>query len=201
MRLLLSLICLLFLAGCEPSEEERYRECAALLEQGEYVLDVISTETWRIGQLPFWATPKELRAVLRVPIEAEVPIAGMQWVRYDQPRASFTILGDTLAYPSFFDLLSDSLVTDRGVFSSGTSSSRMRAAFPRSYRCRNFALNEHGDLYDTQVLLADTVREAQIALWFQDGGLVAVGEYWHRPVQELWRAHWSHSAAQVQPED
>lgn len=185
MQWLLCLAGLLLLVGCEPTEAERYRQCVDLFERNEPVYDVVSVATWRVGPLPFLTTSKAVRAVLGEPDKAQSPAPEIQWLYYEQPTSTYTVLAESLAYPTYLDLSSDTLATEVGVFSKRTTLSDARRAYPQSYRCREFTLNEYGDQYETQLIVSDTTRKAEVALWFQGDRLAAVGVYHYRPGRVL----------------
>ena len=179
---------LLLLTGCatsstEPSDTERRTACAETFDDGGYPYSIADTKLWQIGSLPLWSSLDQLRSTLGEPDSTfeEVPWTDALRILVYPNRSErpvwITTLNDTLAYPAQFELGNDALTTDRGRLEAGASLAEVQEAFPDSYRCRDWPLGAgmFDGLYDTEVLVDDTTRAARIALWFRDGGLVAVG--------------------------
>ncbi|PAP77206.1 hypothetical protein BSZ37_12575 [Rubrivirga marina] len=177
-----ALICLL-LAGCATSDADRRAACEEAFQSGGDWYSVVQTDDWRIGALPFWSSPEAVRSALGTPdtVRSEFPwsddLGVIAYPRHPSGPVTFNTLGDSLAYPKQFELGDNVLLTDRGRFGAGTPLSEFRNAFPESYRCRDWPLGAgwSDGLYESELAVDDTSRVARVALWFRDGGLVAVG--------------------------
>lgn len=168
---------LLLLVGCEPSTSEQYLECAELLESGGYAYDVVSTEGWSIDGVGLWTTPDSLKANLGEPDYIESLAGSVSWI-FSDPEATYKIIGDTVAYAGVYVLDDSPLVSGDRLHSKGGPFHQMRSLYPQSYRCRNYPYSGEPA---NRIVLSDTVRRAEIGLYYQEQMLGAVGVMWYGP--------------------
>lgn len=162
--------------------------CSSRLNSGEDFYSVVETDDWRLGGLPLWSSPEVLASRLGPPdttFREELPWTDIfGWARFTAGPDTlwFHTVRDSLAYPGKFPLRLGALTAGDVTLEAGAPASEVAAAFPESYRCRNWPLGASliGTPYDTEVFVDDTTGGGgRIALWLQDDRLVAVGVYEH----------------------
>ena len=189
MKQTVALICLV-LAGCggatpaevTMSEEERRAFCSGNYDATGDPYSVVETDDWRLGDLPLWSTPEVVRNRFGAPDTTfqELPwtdVLGVSRFVVGRDTLSFGTVRDTLAFPYGFPLRLGALSTGRVTLGAGASSAEVEAAFPLSYRCRNWPLGANLAYlpYDTEVFVDDTTNGGRVALWLRNDSLIAVG--------------------------
>ena len=178
------------LAGCggvaatEPamSEEERRAFCSDNYDSSGDPYSVVETDDWRLGDMPLWSTPASLRSELGAPDTTfrELPwtdVFGVVQYVIGPDTLRFGTVRDSVAYPYEYPLRLGALLTGDATFALGAPASNVEAAFPLSYRCRNWPLGANLTYlpYDTEVFVDDTTGGGRVALWLRNDSLIAVG--------------------------
>lgn len=169
----LTFFLLIGLLDCIQSEQDRLEACAVALSRDD-AFDFADTDSWHIGDLSFWTTPERIRSTYGAPFDS-LNLRGSVWSYRFNPEEPtlFNVIGDSLAYPTQIDLRSDSLRTPNDVLTAGASVREVRALFPKSYRCRDFPLSPIWS--DSEWTVWDSVRHAEIMLYFLEENLVGLG--------------------------
>ena len=177
------LLCVALISGCGGlSETERRALCSEAFDNGGDFYSVAETDDWRLGDLPLWSTPEQLRGQFGTPDTTFqqlfwTDVFGVMRFVVGADTLGFVTVRDSLAYPGEFPLRYGPLAAGGEVFEAGDPASKVEGAFPESYRCRNWPLGANLAYlpYDTEVFVDDTTGGGRIAFWLRNDSLLAVG--------------------------